>query len=71
MGSLFCLFSYKHVIMKYAVIYSNDSVGDIIQKVSESISEGWKPIGGICVTSFDFKIGHGADLIYMQSMIKE
>lgn len=56
--------------MNYTVVFSNESISDIIQKVNEHIIAGWKPIGGISTTGFDFKLGNGTALIYLQAMIK-
>ncbi len=57
--------------MNYTIVFSNESISDITQKVNEHIANGWKPIGGISTTSHDFKLGAGTDLVYLQAMVKE
>ena len=59
--------------MKYTLIFSIELMNDLIDKVNESIKEGWKPQGGVSSTSYVFPdIGStDATLIYTQAMIKE
>ena len=58
--------------MEYSVIIGNE-ITEIVEKVNESIKEGWKPLGGIVV---DNEVnGDSSDIYttgqYLQSMVKE
>ena len=50
--------------MKYTVIYSTDLV-HFIQLINIQLKDGWRPQGGICVTS------HYGYMQYAQSLVKD
>ncbi len=51
--------------MEYAVVDAG-SVTELVKKVVEWISSGWRPQGGICTASQD-----GYTTSYLQAMIRE
>jgi hypothetical protein len=58
--------------MEYQVIVSAESLQDLINKVNEEIRLGWKPQGGVSMTSHVFTdLGNKPALIYVQAIIKE
>ena len=58
--------------MTYEIVFSTESIDDIVTKVNDMIAEGWKPQGGISVTSHIFSsLGDTPTVIYTQAMIKE
>lgn len=38
--------------MKYKILRSFDEFADLVDLVNESIAAGWKPLGGICVSTW-------------------
>lgn len=61
--------------MEYTVITAS-YVDDLIPKVQAAIKEGWRPIGGMVVTEWQwFEDAHGGKFIecntFAQTMIRE
>lgn len=58
--------------MQYTVVLSVVSAGDLAEKVSSYILDGWKPLGGVAITSHEFgEFEESATLIWAQAMVKE
>jgi len=57
--------------MKYIIVFSNESLNDLTEKVNEMIEGGYLPLGGISVTSYIFPgLGsNDATLVMAQAMM--
>ena len=58
--------------MTYTIAFSSESISDLTEKVNNLISEGWRPQGGVSVTSHTFvEIEEIPTVLYLQAMIRE
>jgi hypothetical protein len=54
--------------MEYSVVVRTNSVAELVNEVNRLITNGFRPIGGICAVQEEDRDGNGAHVLFLQAV---